>query len=256
MLYAGAVGVRGRVEFSRAMVAGRAGSGAAVRGRFEGTDPGGGSRGRPGMAAGCRGGRAAAAMPGGALDAASTLRPGNSAPAGETIRVLMMAGFDSRIQSCPPGRAMPRLSAPSRRDCPPGSSSAARSARGCFPFLHRCLAAVARRSAPVPDASRGAEGGGEARPGALAGRVRRAAAVLVALVAIAFGAPALAQSLSVGINSNGTGDATGVEGDALTFTVKMSATKGSNVTLKWRFVPGTAGAPMGLTTTPKMAART
>ena len=98
----------------------------------------------------------------------------------------------------------------------------------------------------MPDASRGAEGGGVARPGALAGRVRRAAAVLVtfagvALAAIAFAAPALAQTLSVGIESDGTGDATGVEGDSLTFTVKMSATKGSNVTLKWRFVAGTAG---------------
>ena len=37
---------------------------------------------------------------------------------------------------------MPRLSAPSRRDCPPGSSPAARSRRGCFPSLHRRIAAV------------------------------------------------------------------------------------------------------------------
>ena len=73
-------------------------------------------------------------------------------------------------------------------------------------------------------------------------RASSASGILLLLIAGLFAAsPALAQSLSVGINSNGTGDATGVEGDALTFTVKMSATKGSNVTLKWRFVPGTAG---------------
>ena len=137
---------------------------------------------------------------------------------------------------------MPRLSAPSRRDCPPGPSSAARSARGSFPFRHRCFAAVARHNAPVLDASRGAERDGEARPGAPTGRVRRAAAVLVAIAAIAFAAPALAQSLSVGIESDGTGDATAVEGDGLTFTVKMSAAKSGDVSLKWRFVAGTAGS--------------
>ena len=37
---------------------------------------------------------------------------------------------------------MPRLSAPSRRDCPPGFSPAARSRRGCFPSLHRRIASV------------------------------------------------------------------------------------------------------------------
>ena len=37
---------------------------------------------------------------------------------------------------------MPRLSAPSRRDCPPGSSPAAQSRRGCFPSLHRRISAV------------------------------------------------------------------------------------------------------------------
>ena len=49
----------------------------------------------------------------------------------------------------------------------------ARSRRGCFPFLHRGLAAVPRRAACVPEASPGA-----GRPGALAGRVRRAAALV------------------------------------------------------------------------------
>ena len=38
--------------------------------------------------------------------------------------------------------AMPRLSAPSRRDCSPDSALAARSRRGGFPSLHRCIAAV------------------------------------------------------------------------------------------------------------------
>ena len=38
--------------------------------------------------------------------------------------------------------AMPRLSAPSRRDCSPDSALAARSRRGGVPSLHRCFAAV------------------------------------------------------------------------------------------------------------------
>lgn len=63
---------------------------------------------------------------------------------------------------------------------------------------------------------------------------------LLVLAAPFAASPALAQTLSVGINSNGTGDATGVEGESLTFTVKISATRSSNVTLKWRFVAGTA----------------
>ena len=44
--------------------------------------------------------------------------------------------------SWPPGRSMPRLSAPSRRDCSPDSALAARSRRGGVPSLHRCIAAV------------------------------------------------------------------------------------------------------------------
>ena len=43
--------------------------------------------------------------------------------------------------------AMPRLSAPSRRDCSPDSALAARSRRGGVPSLHRCIAAVRRRGA-------------------------------------------------------------------------------------------------------------
>ena len=45
----------------------RGGAARCGRGRLDGTDPGGGSRGRPGLAAGSRGGRAVAAMAGGAL---------------------------------------------------------------------------------------------------------------------------------------------------------------------------------------------
>ena len=54
----------------------------------------------------------------------------------------------------------------------------ARSRRGCFPLLQRGLAAVLRRNVPVPDAAPEAESGGAGRPGALAGRVRRAAALV------------------------------------------------------------------------------
>ena len=54
----------------------------------------------------------------------------------------------------------------------------ARSRRGCFPLLQRGLAAVLRRNVPVPDASPEAESGGAGRPGALAGRVRRAATLV------------------------------------------------------------------------------
>ena len=75
-----------------------------------------------------------------------------------------MSSAQRPASSCPPGPAMPRLRARSRR--------------GCFPFLQRGLAAVPRREAPVPDASPGAESGGAGRHGALAGRVRRAAALV------------------------------------------------------------------------------
>ena len=54
----------------------------------------------------------------------------------------------------------------------------ARSRRGCFPLLQRGLAARPARNVPVPDASPEAESGGAGRPGALAGRVRRAAALV------------------------------------------------------------------------------
>ena len=74
-------------------------------------------------------------------------------------------------------------------------------------------------------------------------RAASAGGILLLLVAGVFAAsPALAQSLSIGIESDGTGDATAFEGAALTFTVKMSATKTSDVTVKWRYVAGTAGS--------------
>ena len=108
----------------------------------------------------------------------------------------------------------------------------------------RVLAAagdLSRRASPVHGGSRFCSG--LRRRLAAFARAASGVRILLLLVAALFAAsPALAQTLSVGINSNGTGDATGVEGDSLTFTVKMSATKGSNVTLKWRFVAGTAGS--------------
>ena len=97
---------------------------------------------------------------------------------------------------------------------------------------------------PNPATVAGRDGSGNGAGPRARPRRRLASGLLVLgllVLAAPFAAsPALAQTLSVGINSNGTGDATGVEGESLTFTVKMSATRSSNVTLKWRFVAGTA----------------
>ena len=75
----------------------------------------------------------------------------------------------------------------------------ARSRRGCFPLLQRGLAAVPRREAPVPEASPGAGRGGATRPGARAGRVRRAAAVVfcASLAAPLLGAGGTAEAQEV-----------------------------------------------------------
>ena len=74
-----------------------------------------------------------------------------------------------------------------------------RSRRGCFPFLPRCLAAVPRREAPVPDASPGAGRGGAGRHGALAGRVPRASALVfcASLAAALLGAGGSAEAQEV-----------------------------------------------------------
>ena len=74
-----------------------------------------------------------------------------------------------------------------------------RSRRGCFPFLPRCLAAVPRREAPVPDASPGAGSGGAGRHGALAGRVPRVSALVfcASLAAALLGAGGSAEAQEV-----------------------------------------------------------
>ena len=78
-----------------------------------------------------------------------------------------------------------------------------RSRRGCFPFLPRCLAAVPRREAPVPDASPGAGRGGAGRHGALAGRVQRASALVfcASLAAALLGAGGSAEAQEVLVSS-------------------------------------------------------
>ena len=73
----------------------------------------------------------------------------------------------------------------------------------------------------------------------------RVTLLLAFVVLLAAAAPALAQTpeLDIGANSNGTGDATGKEGEPVSLTVKMSASSTSAVTVKWRYVSGgTAGS--------------
>ena len=107
---------------------------------------------------------------------------------------LDMRSAQRPASSCPPGRAMPRLSGRSRR--------------GCFPFLQRCLAAVPRREAPVPDASPGARRGAAGRHGALAGRVPRASALVfcASLAAALLGTGGSAEAQEVLIDYLGSGD--------------------------------------------------
>ena len=87
-----------------------------------------------------------------------------------------------------------------------------RSRRGCFPFLPRCLAAVPRRAAPVPDASPGAGSGGAGRHGALAGRVPRASAWVfcASLAAALLGAGGSAEAQQVLIDNLGSSSSTSV----------------------------------------------
>ena len=104
----------------------------------------------------------------------------------------------SRDSSCPTERALPRLSGRSRR--------------GCFPFLQRCLAAVPRREAPVPDASPGAGRGAAGRHGALAGRVPRASALVfcASLAAALLGTGGSAEAQQVLIDNLGSASTTSV----------------------------------------------
>ena len=96
----------------------------------------------------------------------------------------------------------------------------ARSRRGCYPFLQRGLAAVLRRNVPVPDASPEAESGGAGRPGALAGRVRRAAAVVfcASLAAPLLGAGGSAEAQEVLVSNLNT------VATSTAFSVKFGAT--------------------------------
>ena len=51
-----------------------------------------------------------------------------------------------------------------------------------------------------------------------------------------------AATASIGAETDGTGDAEGVEGDTIELTVKLSAVSAGAVTGKWRYVSGTAGS--------------
>ena len=71
------------------------------------------------------------------------------------------------------------------------------------------------------------------------GRAGSRVTLLLAFAALlAAAVPAFAQTLAIGANSNGAGDATGNEGDSVSLTVKMSASSTSAVTVKWRYVSG------------------
>ncbi|MDE0394871.1 MAG: hypothetical protein OYK82_08855 [Gammaproteobacteria bacterium] len=67
-----------------------------------------------------------------------------------------------------------------------------------------------------------------------------AAGVLVLAALLSSSVPALAQApeLDIGANADGMGDASGMEGDTVSLTVKMSASSTSAVTVKWRYVSG------------------
>ena len=64
-----------------------------------------------------------------------------------------------------------------------------------------------------------------------------AAGLLVAVAALlALPLQAHAQTISIGAETDGTGDAEGVEGDTIELTVKLSAVSTGAVTAKWRYV--------------------
>ena len=82
------------------------------------------------------------------------------------------------------------------------------------------------------------------RPGRVRVRslaARAAGGLLVAVAALlALPLQAQAQTISIGAETDGTGDAEGVEGDTIELTVKLSAVSTGAVTAKWRYVLGTA----------------
>ena len=88
---------------------------------------------------------------------------------------------------------------------------------------------------------RRAEPGQPARLGVRSLAARGLAAVLLAaLLALLSQAQAQTLTLSIGAETDGTGDAEGVEGDTIELTVKLSAVSAGAVTAKWRYVSGTA----------------
>ena len=91
-----------------------------------------------------------------------------------------------------------------------------------------------RASAAIP--------GTGGRAGALARSARYAAAALLLAFAALLALPlqAQAQTVSIGAETDGTGDAEGVEGETIELTVKLSAVSAGAVTGKWRYVSGTA----------------
>ena len=94
-----------------------------------------------------------------------------------------------------------------------------------------------RTSAAIP-------GNGTAgRAGALARSVQCVAAGLLLGFAALLALPLQAQAqttISIGAETDGTGDAEGVEGATIELTVKLSAVSAVPVTGMWRYVPGTA----------------
>ena len=113
----------------------------------------------------------------------------------------------------------------------PGRQSGRLSDGGAGRWRRRCTGG-GRASAAI----RGTGG----RASALARSARILAAGLLIGFAALLAAPTLAQTpeLDIGANSDGTGDATGKEGDPLSLTVKTSASSTSAVTVKWRYVSG------------------
>ena len=149
---------------------------------------------------------------------------------------LDMRSAQRPASSCSPGRAMPRLSGRSRR--------------GCFPFLPRCLAAVPRREAPVPDASPGAGRGGAGRHGALAGRVPRASALVfcASLAAALLGAGGSAEAQEVLVSSYTsatTSDVRFTDDDGLLlFTTGTNAAGYTLTSITFEFYPQMQPSPV------------
>ena len=68
--------------------------------------------------------------------------------------------------------------------------------------------------------------------------IKTLAAFLVAFAATPARAQIFTPSLSIGANSDGTGDATGKEGESVSLTVKLDAAPLTEVTVNWRYASG------------------